>query len=93
MNAFSSEVGSVFKSFYDFLFRVNRWTPSQYVSSTDLVSRLRIRISTETCCIPIGDFCLLIHVGGYVFVIGLQDLLECSEEETAFKTIGRKSPS
>lgn len=67
--------------------------PSRYVSSTDLVSRLHIRISTETCCIPIGDFCLLIHVGGYVFVIGLQDLSECSEEETAFKTMGGKSPS
>ena len=66
---------------------------SIYVSSTDLVSHLHIRISTETCCIPIGDFCLLIHVGGYVFVIGLQDLSECSEEETAIKTIGRKSPS
>jgi len=91
---FGSEVGSVIKSFYDFLFCVNRWTLScRYVSSTDLVSRLHIRISTETCCIPIGDFCLLIHVGGYVFVIGLQDLSECSEEETAFKTMGGKSPS
>jgi hypothetical protein len=67
--------------------------PSVYVSSTDLVNRLHIHISTETCCIPIGDFCLLIHVGGYVFVIGLQDLSEFSEEETAFKKIGRKPPS
>ena len=56
--------------------------PSIYVSSTGLVSRLHIRISTETCCTHIWNACLLIHVGGRVFVIGLQDLSECSEEET-----------
>jgi len=67
--------------------------PSIYVSSTGLVSRLHIHISAETCCIPIGDVCLLIHVGECVFVIGLQDLSGCSEEETAFKTTGRKSRS
>ena len=67
--------------------------PSIYVFSTDLISYLHICVSTETCCIPIGDVRLLIHVGGCVFVIGLQDLSECSEEETAFKTMGRKSRS
>lgn len=67
--------------------------PSIYVSSTDLVSRLHIRISTETYCTPIGDVCLLIHAGGCVFVIGLQNLSECSEKETAFKMMGRKFPS
>lgn len=56
--------------------------PSIYVSSTGLVSRLHIRISTGTCCTPIGNACLLIYVGGCVFVIGLQDLSDCSEEET-----------
>ena len=56
--------------------------PSIYVSSTGLVNHLHIRISTETCCTPIWNACLLIHVGGCVFVIGLQDLSECSEEET-----------